>query len=161
MIGILAAIAIPAYQDYTIRAQVTEGLVLAQEYKGEVESYVSENGEWPQDVATIGGDLASQYPVKRSRYVDSIEIWNGTIVITYGKSANQAISGLHLSLRPFLSADGVVDWQCGNGPLSDDSYESVEDSDGEMAESSVGVTSVTDKFLPASCRTENTESTRF
>ena len=57
IIGILAAVAIPAYQDYTIRAQVSEGLTLAGQAKSAVSEYYSEHGAWPngnEDNVTCG-----------------------------------------------------------------------------------------------------------
>src|SRR5258705_10984112 len=54
IIGILAAIAIPAYQDYTIRAQVTEGLNLAGAAKTAVSESYSSNGTWPADNTAAG-----------------------------------------------------------------------------------------------------------
>ena len=54
IIGILAAIAIPAYQDYTIRAQVTEGLTLASDIKAGVAEYMAQTGSWPADLAEAG-----------------------------------------------------------------------------------------------------------
>ena len=54
IIGILAAIAIPAYQDYTIRAQVSEGMTLAADIKAGVAEYMAQTGEWPADLAEAG-----------------------------------------------------------------------------------------------------------
>ena len=54
IIGILAAIAIPAYQDYTIRAQVTEGLTLAGDLKAGIAEYTAQVGEWPAGMAELG-----------------------------------------------------------------------------------------------------------
>ncbi len=63
IIGILAAIAIPAYQDYTIRAQVSEGLTLAAGAKTAVSEYFLERGAWPTDNATAG--LADKHDIIR------------------------------------------------------------------------------------------------
>ena len=54
IIGILAAIAIPAYQDYTIRAQVSEGLTLASDIKAGVAEYMAQTGDWPVNLAEAG-----------------------------------------------------------------------------------------------------------
>ena len=54
IIGILAAIAIPAYQDYTIRAQVSEGLSLASDIKAGVAEYMAQTGDWPLDLVEAG-----------------------------------------------------------------------------------------------------------
>ena len=54
IIGILAAIAIPAYQDYTIRAQVSEGLTLSSDIKAGVAEFMAQTGDWPLDLAEAG-----------------------------------------------------------------------------------------------------------
>src|SRR5882724_12787447 len=54
IIGILAAIAIPAYQDYTIRSQVTEGLSLASAVKAGVAEFYANYGSWPADLTALG-----------------------------------------------------------------------------------------------------------
>ena len=54
IIGILAAIAIPAYQDYTIRAQVSEGMTLAADIKAGVAEFMAQTGMWPADLAEAG-----------------------------------------------------------------------------------------------------------
>ena len=55
IIGILAAIAIPAYQDYTIRAQASEGLAMASATKAAVAEYYADKGTWPADDGAAGG----------------------------------------------------------------------------------------------------------
>src|ERR1700726_3268307 len=85
IIGILAAIAIPAYQNYTIRSQVTEGLSLADGFKTSVSEYYDQNGTWPANIAAI-----SQGQVT-GKYVSNIVLGaaNGQIIITYtGAQAN-------------------------------------------------------------------------
>ena len=86
IIGILAAIAIPAYQDYTIRAQVTEGLNLAGAVKAGVAEAFANTGEWPADMIAAGGDSTGLLP--SGKYVDNIDVLNGTITITFGNDAN-------------------------------------------------------------------------
>src|SRR5437660_5477791 len=87
IIGILAAIAIPAYQDYTIRAQVTEGLNLASSVKASVGEYFANNGTWP--VGLVGASPALGFVNNPSgKYVTKVDVATGTIVITYGGQAN-------------------------------------------------------------------------
>ena len=71
IIGILAAIAIPAYQDYTIRAQVSEGLTLASDIKAGVAEYMAQTGDWPVDLAEAGLGVCGGTCDKSGRYVDS------------------------------------------------------------------------------------------
>jgi type IV pilus assembly protein PilA len=111
IIGILAAIAIPAYQDYTIRAQVTEGLNLAAAAKASVSESFANKGTGPV-TRTIAG-MSPNATDTQGKYVASVEVTTGTIVITYGNEANAKIMGLTLGLVPYVSVDGSVEWQCG------------------------------------------------
>src|SRR3569833_2525219 len=85
IIGILAAIAIPAYQDYTIRAQVTEGLNLAAPAKASVADVYANTGNWPADntAAGLGADTSIT-----GKYVQSVNVTGGVITIKYGAQAN-------------------------------------------------------------------------
>src|SRR6187431_3371259 len=81
IIGILAAIAIPAYQDYTIRAQVTEGLNLAGAVKASVAETFAQTGLWPANNTAAGVGNATEVTGK---YVTAVTVLNGGITITYG-----------------------------------------------------------------------------
>jgi type IV pilus assembly protein PilA len=150
IIGILAAIAIPAYQDYTIRAQVSEGLTLASDVKAGVAEYVAQVGDWPITLAEAGlGSLATNID-KQGRYVTGLDIANGTIDITYGHDANSKIQAAHLALQPFLNANGDVVWRCGkaNAPATPaTAVAGAVTSDGSDT-----ITTLSDKHMPASCR---------
>src|SRR4029079_11468312 len=89
IIGILAAIAIPAYQDYTIRAQVTEGLNLAAPAKASVAEYFANTGSFPADNSAAGIGASTEITGK---YVDTLNIAGGIITIAYGKQANSKIN---------------------------------------------------------------------
>ena len=110
IIGILAAIAIPAYQDYTIRAQVTEGLNLAGAVKASVAETFAQTGTWPVNNTQAGVGTAAQVTGK---YVTSVTVANGGITIAYGYQSNSAINGQSLGLRPATSANNDVIWVCG------------------------------------------------
>src|SRR3954462_7231829 len=88
IIGILAAIAIPAYQDYTIRAQGTEGLNLAAPAKASVAEYFANVGSFPATNTLAGLGVSTDITGK---YVLSVSVTNGVITITYGKQANSNI----------------------------------------------------------------------
>ena len=109
IIGILAAIAIPAYQDYTIRAQVSEGLSLAAAPKSAVTEFVQQREEWPLDNDSVGlipaGDI-------RGNYVSSVAVDEGLIVVTYGNNAADAIQGLSIVLVPDASELPLIRWDC-------------------------------------------------
>lgn len=112
IIGILAAIAIPAYQDYTIRSQVTEGLNLAAPSKASVAEVYANTGSFPATNAEAGVGAAADI---KGKYVTSVGIaTNGVITITYGDQANDRIDGDTLILTPGTNSNGDVVWVCGD-----------------------------------------------
>jgi len=128
IIGILAAIAIPAYQDYTIRAQVSEGLNLAGGAKAAISEFTMDTGQFPLTNGQAGIAAAATI---NGRYVTSVTVTAGVIAVLYTTanahttlSANNAT----LNLTPVTSA-GSIQWTC----------------------ASVGG-SILDKHLPAACR---------
>ena len=145
IIGILAAIAIPAYQDYTIRSQVTEGLNLASAVKAGVAETYAQTGEWPADMDGAGGDSAN---LPSGKYVESVDVTNGTIVITFGNDANDVINGSILTMQPRISANNDVVWLCGEytgagiAGLTDPA----------SGASDAGTTDLDGKYMPQSCR---------
>ncbi|HFB7613863.1 TPA: pilin, partial [Neisseria gonorrhoeae] len=83
IVGILAAVALPAYQDYTARAQVSEAILLAEGQKSAVTEYYLNHGEWPKDNASAGVASASKIIGK---YVKQVEVKNGVVTAdTTGK----------------------------------------------------------------------------
>jgi len=150
IIGILAAIAIPAYQDYTIRSQVTEGLNLAGAVKAAVAETYADKGEWPADNEAAGIMLAddSGPATPSGKYVTGIEIDTGTINITYGGQANANILGSILSLKPRVSNNDDVIWLCGRN--EGDGVSGL--TDPSSGASSDSITDIASKYTPASCR---------
>jgi len=111
IIAILAAIAIPAYQDYLIRAQVSEGAVLASGAKAAVWDFVSNTGRFPSNNASAG--LATNTSITGS-YVSSVDVTGGKIKVLYaGPKANSHItdSSKFLVLSP-VSHAGSITWTC-------------------------------------------------
>jgi type IV pilus assembly protein PilA len=120
IIGILAAIAIPAYQNYTIRAQVTEGLNLADGWKTAIGEFYAQNGTFPTCSSTAGSATCiAAAGATTGKYVSQVTIVTGGIQITYSNTApyiaNKSITGLTLGLTPYLSANNDIVWVCGNG----------------------------------------------
>ena len=120
IIGILAAIAIPAYQDYTIRAQVSEGMNLSAAAKAAVTEFFQDRGVYPSDNTEAGLSAAGTI---QGNYVKSVSVLNtGVIQMLYSdtapQEANAAIDTAILELSPVTNA-GSVDWNCrGNNILS-------------------------------------------
>src|SRR5271170_7395182 len=122
IIGILAAIAIPAYQNYTIRAQVTEGLSLAAGWKTAISEYYAQNGAFPTGSTTAATGAAGSVSVtgaSSGKYVSLVAVGaGGQIAITYsGPQVNGKLAGMILDLSPGLDANNDVIWVCGKAPV--------------------------------------------
>lgn len=126
IIGILAAIAIPAYQNYTVRAKVTEGLNLSASAKTGIGVFYRATGEFP--TGNHSASLASAQSIT-GNYVSQVEINGGVITITYSNAP--AINGKQLALSP-VSTGGSLVWVC--NPAS------------------TGSNAVDNKYLPGNCR---------
>jgi Zn-dependent protease with chaperone function/Tfp pilus assembly major pilin PilA len=142
MIGILAAIAIPAYQDYTIRAEVIEGLNAAGQYKMAVADWF---GAHPNSFEGLNNTAIRLPESVTNPFVTSIKVINGAIVITYGNRAQAGLTGKSLVLIPGVTNTQNVVWVCGQA--------------GTPARVHVAIpeyekyTSVPPKWLPQACRT--------
>jgi type IV pilus assembly protein PilA len=141
IIGILAGIAIPAYQDYTIRAQVVEAFSLASELKPSVQDYRKERGRLPADNSAAG---VPEPQLLIGNYVKRIEVANGALHIEFGNLANKNIVGAIVTLQPLVvkgSPASPMSWRCGR--------RSVPQGMEAMGENR---TSIDSKYLPSSCR---------
>ncbi len=142
IIGILAAIAIPAYQDYVIRSQVSEGLTMASAAKASVSEYYANKGTWPTNNSAAG--LGSSASIN-GKYVNGITVANGGITVTYGHEVNDKVTGKKIGLTPGASLNGDVIWKCGKAT----------DPSGWDAGTSAAGAATTDldgKYMPSSCR---------
>lgn len=108
IIGILAAIALPAYQDYTKRTHVSEGLSLAAGAKASVTEYYSSQGKWPTSNSAAG--LASKTKITGNA-VKSVEVGSsGVITVTYNSKVESGDKTI--TLKP-NAQNGSVQWTCG------------------------------------------------
>jgi len=114
IIGILAAVAIPAYQDYTIRAQVSEGMNLAGGAKTAVAEFYTQRGTMPTNNSQAG--LATNNSIVGT-YVSAVTVSDGLIRVEYGVDANTIIAGKTLLVSPVTNA-GSVAWNCKPGDLA-------------------------------------------
>jgi type IV pilus assembly protein PilA len=130
IIGILAAIALPAYQDYTIRTKVTEGLSLAAGAKLAVADSYTSIGAMPASNVTAGLPVAAQIS---SKYVKSVTVANGVITILYGNTGtlggNPVMDNQSVTLTPSIANEGSITWTC-----------------------AIGGDSTRYKYMPAECR---------
>ena len=124
IIGILAAIALPAYQDYTIRAQVSEGMALASGARTAMAEFYNDRGAFASTNASYGLEAAGNIT---GSYVTSVAAAGGLVTVTYGLNANSNISGSTLLFSATTSA-GSMSWTCKPG------------------------TAMPNKYLPNSCR---------
>ncbi|ENW0189982.1 pilin, partial [Neisseria gonorrhoeae] len=142
IVGILAAVALPAYQDYTARAQVSEAILLAEGQKSAVTEYYLNNGEWPKDNTSAG--VANPTEIK-GKYVQSVTVTNGVVTAQMKPSGvNNEIKDKRLSLWG-RRENGSVKWFCGQ-PVqrdagADDDVAADKDTD-----------KINTKHLPSTCR---------
>ena len=115
IIGILAAVAIPAYQDYTVRTKVSEGLSLASGAKTSVAETRLSNGSWPSSNSAAGLAAASKITGNNVRSVGVSG--SGVVTITYENDA--AITSKTVTLTPTIATGGgSVTWACAAGSSS-------------------------------------------
>jgi type IV pilus assembly protein PilA len=125
IIGILAAIALPAYQDYTRRTHVSEGLSLAGGAKAAVTEFYSTMGRWPANNTSAGTALASSI---KGNAVTSVTISGSTIAILYNDKVDTGTPTL--TMKATAVSGGSVEWTCGK----------------------TGTNSVLSKYRPSNCR---------
>ena len=115
IIGILASLAVAAYQTYTVRSQISESINFAAGARVPIVDAYTNGGVAPANRAATGmTPLATD---SRGSYVSSVEITNGRIDITFGGAlAHQDIIGQTVSVTPYETADNTVVWRCGNAP---------------------------------------------
>ena len=112
IIGILAAIAIPAYQDYTKRSHVSEGLNLAGAAKSALAEYYATNGTWPTDNTAAG--LAPSGSITGNA-VQKVHITGRTVTVTY----NAKVSTGATLVMVATDNNGSIDWDCTGGNVPD------------------------------------------
>ncbi|EMS2171557.1 pilin, partial [Neisseria gonorrhoeae] len=125
IVGILAAVALPAYQDYTARAQVSEAILLAEGQKSAVTEYYLNHGEWPANNGAAG--VASPSDIK-GKYVKSVTVAKGVVTAEMASSnVNKEIKDKRLSLWA-RRQDGSVKWFCGQ-PVTRNAAANAKDAD--------------------------------
>ena len=112
IIGILAAIAIPAYLDYTVRTQIIEGINLSSGAKSAVSEYYNDRGTFPGNNSVAGIDAPGNISGK---YVESVTVADQVITVRFGNQANTEIQNLSVTLTADPSSRGSLRWDCANG----------------------------------------------
>lgn len=117
ILGILSVIAVPTYQDRVIRAQVGDGLNLAEFVKQSIQIYYTKNHHFPADNTAAGLPESSKIV---GNYVTNMQVREGAVVITFGSRVNRFIADKKLTLRPaIVEGHPVVPiaWVCGNASV--------------------------------------------
>lgn len=136
-LGIFAGIAIPAYQDYTIRAQVSDGLINAAPAKFAIAATLASGS----DPSQIEDEEAFAI---NSSYVSSMDNYDGVLVITFGDQAAAGIANKSVELVPSAAGSNEIVWRCGYA-VGPGGMQFVADPPGKY-------TTIPPKYLPQNCR---------
>ncbi|WP_118833209.1 pilin [Neisseria meningitidis] len=148
IVGILAAVALPAYQDYTARAQVSEAILLAEGQKSAVTEYYLNHGIWPANNSSAG--VASSASDIKGKYVQSVIVANGVVTAEMKSTGvNKEIKGKKLSLWA-KRQNGSVKWFCGQ-PVTRDANAK----DDAVTAAATGTDKIDTKHLPSTCRDDS------
>ena len=134
IVGILAAFALPAYQDYVIKSQVSEGLLLSDGAKTYMSEFYAQNGSFDIPVGA--------FAPATGKYVSSVQVnkpGGGNILVIYGNNVNQKIMGGNIVLTSVPQAECILQWSCNSQSMS-------------------GVTNsspIDNKYLPSVCQGTN------
>ncbi|HFC1852117.1 TPA: pilin, partial [Neisseria gonorrhoeae] len=146
IVGILAAVALPAYQDYTARAQVSEAILLAEGQKSAVTEYYLNHGKWPADNGAAG--VASPATDIKGKYVKEVKVANGVVTATMkSDGVNKEIKNKKLSLWG-RRENGSVKWFCGQPVTRTDANADTDDVTDDADKK------IDTKHLPSTCRDE-------
>ena len=141
IIGILATMAVPSYQDRIMRTQVAEGIALAQFAQQAVQAQFARTHAMPADNAAAGLPPADRIV---GNYVTALAVQGGNIVVTFGNQSNRHLEGRRLSLRA-ATVDGYpqvpIAWVCGGAGVP-----------GHMQVRGADQTTLSDGQLPLDCR---------
>jgi hypothetical protein len=137
-VGVLAAIAVPAYQDYVTRTQVSQVVSDSLSYKTAIADYYQTHGKLPAsddelDLAEYGDSV---------KYLNAWYVDDGAIVLQFGDEANKSLKDTTLVLKPY-ALNGSLAWQCGDAAVEEGA---------ESISSSEATTDTPAKLLPAQCK---------
>ncbi len=133
IIGILAAVAIPSYQDYTARAQVTEAVNLSAGFKTGMAEYYQDKGIWPSTLTAVGSTTAGKYVAVIALTTGMGVSGDGEITATF--KATNVNPSIQNSTYYLSTTDGGKSWACGG-----------------LAISGAGGTALASKYLPGACK---------
>ena len=146
IIGILASMAMSAYQTYLVRAQVAEGVNMAGSAKTPIADAYNMTGVPPADRSAAG--MTPAPTDTQGNYVSQVDVVNGRLDITFGNDAHQDIFGQTISVTPYMSGNSTVVWRCGTAPILPGTTEMT----GGGVTSAHQLPTVASRYLPTSCR---------
>ena len=147
IIGILASIAVTAYQTYTVRAQVAEALNMAAGAKAPIVDAYNMTGMPAADRTSAG--MTPLPTDTQGKFVSQVDVVNGRVDITFGNDVHQDIFGDTVSFTPYMSNSGSILWRCGAAPAP--GAGSVELTGGGIIAAHQAPT-LDSRYLPSSCR---------
>jgi len=145
IIGFLASLAMAAYQTYSLRAQVAEGISIVAAVKTRVMDTFLQTGQPPADLVEAG--MSTLATDSRGAYVSGIDVVDGRVDVTFGNRAHAEITGQTISFTPYISGDSTIVWRCGGAaaptgaPLSGGGVTSAHQDPG-----------IEVRYLPSACR---------
>lgn len=140
--GVAAAIALPAYQDYTIRSKVNRASQQLYPVQYELGLYFDKHRRLPEELtetAVDPQDLRHEAAKAQLQYRDK-QLW-----LQFDSTAESALAGKAVVMLPYLDAEGALQWRCANNPLPVDAKPLTPDLDPQTL-------LVEDKYLPSHCR---------
>ncbi len=145
IIGILASLAVSAYQTYLVRAQVAEGIGLAASAMNSVIDAFHQTGEPPADLTEAG--MSALATDTKGQYVSGVDVVNGRIDVTFGNDAHAEIFGQTISFTPYMSGTSAINWRCGAAPAPPGTLLS-----GAVTTTVYLAPTVATRYLPGTCR---------
>jgi type IV pilus assembly protein PilA len=146
IIGILASMAVTAYQTYTVRAQVAEALNMAVGAKAPIVDAYNMTGQPAADRAAAG--MTPLPTDTQGKFVGQVNVVNGRVDILFGNDAHQDIFGETVSVTPYITTGGTIVWRCGSSPVPAGGAEL---SGGGVTSAHLAPT-IDPRYLPSSCR---------
>jgi type IV pilus assembly protein PilA len=148
IIGILASLAISAYQTYTVRAQVAEAINMGGGAQVPVIDAYNNSGEPPADRSEAG--MSAAPTDTKGRYVSQVDVDTGRVDVTMGNMAHAEVSGQVISFTPYLTPSGGIVWRCGAAAQPGGTIP-LQDAAGSVVSTYVAST-IADRYLPSTCR---------
>jgi type IV pilus assembly protein PilA len=147
IIGILASLAVSAYQTYTVRAQVAESLSMAAGAKAPVVDAYNMNGRPPADRSEAG--MSALAADSAGKYVSAVDIDDGRVDVTFGKDVHADIFGDTISFTPYMTPSGGIVWRCGAASVPGTGSVLLT---GGGTTTAYQATTVDPRYLPTTCR---------